>query len=113
MLITRERYHKRKIIGGNLLGNVYDRLKGTLSTGSKIITKPILSVKNKILKPVVTKAIPYVTQKAIDSGTKEILNRVKTGIKDVSTNPKVRKVLNDRSRAILSNIIAGSGMKRL
>lgn len=112
MLLTRERYQKRKVIGGNLLGNVYDKAKGVLSSASKIVTLPYRAAKT-ILKPVANKALPYVKQKSADVATKHILNRVRQGVRDISTNPKVKKVLTDRSRAILSNIIAGSGMKRL
>ena len=112
MLLTRERYQKRKVIGGNLIGNVYDKAKGVLSSASKIVTLPYRATK-AILKPAVNKALPYVKQGVKDVATKEIYNRVRQGVSDISKNPKVKKVLTDRSRAILSNIIAGSGLKRL
>lgn len=62
MLLTRKRYQKRKVIGGNLLGNAYDRAKGVLSTASKIITLPYRATK-AILKPIVRQALPYVCSK--------------------------------------------------
>lgn len=62
MLLTRERYCKRKLIGGNLAGNVYDKTKGILSTASKIITLTYRASK-AIIKPVVHQAFPYVKQK--------------------------------------------------
>lgn len=94
MLSQREiRYHKRKIIGGSLLKNVYDKVRKVVSTGSKILSrtgdiakktkKLVANVSQQIEKiPAITKQLPVITQH-----------------------------LNDRSRAILSNLIAGSGFK--
>ena len=80
MLSQREvRFHKRKIIGGSFLKNVYDKVRKVISTGSKILDRVPTGVKSEIKKTV--------------------LNKI----------PKT--ALNDRSRAILSNLIAGSGFK--
>ena len=77
MLSQREtRYRKQKIIGGNLLKSVYDRLKNAINRGSKILNR-------EIKKSVMNQLIPT----------------------------QVKTILNDRSRAILSNLIAGSGFK--
>ena len=113
MLLTRERYYKRKVVGGNLLGNVFDKSKGLLSSASKIAAVPYRAVKTMLKNQLKQKALPYVQQKAKDMVTKNILNRARQGVKDISNNQKVKKVLNDRSRAILSNIIAGNGLKQL
>ena len=85
MLSQREtRFHKQKIIGGSLLKNVYDKLKNIVNTGSKIL--------NRVPTRAIIKLIP---------------TQVKTDMKKLAAPT----VLNDRSRAILSNLIAGSGFK--
>ena len=85
------RYHKQKIIGGNLL---------VISSGSKILNRIPTGVKTEI-KKLVTGAIPKI----------EIKNLIipKTDIEKIVPN-EIKK-LNDKSRAILSNLIAGSGFK--
>ena len=97
MLSQREiRFHKQKIIGGSFLKNVYDKVKKVFSTGSKILNRIPTGVKT------------------------EIKNLAKTQIKKLAKLPETSKIiknletknyLNDRSRAILSNLIAGSGFK--
>ncbi|DAC81747.1 TPA_asm: hypothetical protein [Trichoplax MELD virus] len=162
MLLQRERYFKKKIIGGNLLGNLFDRAKKVISIGSKIVKNKITPIK-KALKPLGNKAIQAgkktITSQAKKLGDKAIQaskqtitsqakklgdqvvkniinedkavikqiekadkkttknlmqtfrNRIKDNVTNLSTNPQVRKVLNDKSRAILSNILSGSGVK--
>ena len=79
MLSQREiRFQKRKIIGGNFLRNVYDKVRKVISTGSKIFNR-------------------------IPSGVNEI--------KKIVLNKIPKAALNDRSRAILSNLIAGLEFK--
>ena len=75
------RYHKQKIIGGSLLKNVYDKLKNVISKGSKIL--------NRVTIGEIKKLVPSKDIKKLATPT----------------------ILNDRSRAILSNLIAGSGFK--
>lgn len=82
------RFHKRKIIGGNFLKNVFDKVRNVVSTGSKILNR-----------------IPIVHDKVRNSSTDQLENV-----------PLLKKAfekssLSDRSRAILSNLIAGSGFK--
>ena len=101
MLSKREtRYHKQKLIGGNLLKNVYDKVRNVISSGSKILNRIPTGVKTEI-KKLVTGAIPKT----------EIKNLIipKTDIEKIVPN-EIKK-LNDKSRAILSNLIAGSGFK--
>ena len=88
------RYQKKKIIGGNLLKNVYDRVKGIISTGSKIINRIPTGVRSELKKLVVPM----------------LANKVPIGADKFLSNLPSDK-LNDRSRAILSNLIAGSGFK--
>ena len=90
------RFHKKKIIGGNLLKNVFDKVKGLLSSTSKLPTIATTLVRNAAKKAIasIDKAMP----KAIASIDKAITDKAITG-------------LNDRSRAILSNLIAGSGFR--
>ena len=51
MLSQREtRFHKKKIIGGSLLKNVYDKVRNVISTGSKILNRIPTGVKTEIKK---------------------------------------------------------------
>lgn len=91
------RYNKQKIIGGSLLKNVYDKVKNVISSGSKILNRIPTGIKSEI-KKVVTPLLKKATVKALQPVKKVLGN-------DVST------ALSDRSRALLSNLIAGSGFK--
>ena len=93
MLSQREtRFQKRKIIGGSFLKNVYDKVRKVISTGSKILNRIPSGVKSEIKKAV--------------------LNRITTPkTTDAPRTTTSKSSLNDRSRAILSNLIAGSGFK--
>ena len=88
------RFQKRKIIGGSILKNVYDKVRKVISAGSRIFNRIPTGVKSEIKK--------------------EVLNRISSSKPDLSNRsrtPKPKPALNDRSRAILSNLIAGSGFK--
>ena len=108
MLSQREtRFHKKKIIGGSLLKNVYDKVRNVISTGSKILNRIPTGVKTEIKKL----AAPFL-KKALEP-TKKTLEPV---LENIPINKRIindRELenLNDRSRAILSNLIAGSGFK--
>ena len=108
MLSQREtRFHKKKIIGGSLLKNVYDKVRNVISTGSKILNRIPTGVKTEIKKL----AAPL--QKKALEPTKKTLEPV---LENIPINKRIindRELenLNDRSRAILSNLIAGSGFK--
>ena len=91
------RFNKRKVIGGSFLGNVYDKVKNVISTGSKILNRIPTGMKSEI-KKAVTPLLKNATTKTMQP-VKKLLGE------DVSTT------LSDRSRAILSNLIAGSGFK--
>ena len=96
------RFHKKKIIGGNLLKNVFDKVKGLLSSTSKLPT--IKDAATTLVRNAAKKAIASIDKadkampKAIASIDKAITDKAIAG-------------LNDRSRAILSNLIAGSGFR--
>ena len=100
------RFHKRKIIGGSFLKNVFDKVTNLISTGSKIINRIPTGVRSniaKLAKPLLTKAIDKITApKALTTTTKVLPKQ---------TTRQRREKLNDMSRAILSNLIAGSGFK--
>ena len=108
MLSQREtRFHKKKIIGGSLLKNVYDKVRNVISTGSKILNRIPTGVKTEIKKlaaPLLKKALEP-TKKALEP----ILENIP--INKQIINDRELENLNDRSRAILSNLIAGSGFK--
>ena len=111
------RYQKKKVIGGNLLKNVYDRVKGIISTGSKIINRVPVGIRSELKKLIV----PLVNKVPTIVDSSKIINRVPVGIRSELKKlivPLANKVpdsqsdkLNDRSRAILSNLIAGSGFR--
>ena len=108
MLSQREtRFHKKKIIGGSLLKNVYDKVRNIISTGSKILNRISTGVKTEIKKLAAS-----LLKKALET-TKKTLEPV---LENIPINKRIindRELenLNDRSRAILSNLIAGSGFK--
>ena len=108
MLSQREtRLHKKKIIGGSLLKNVYDKVRNVISTGSKILNRIPTGVKTEIKKlaaPLLNKALEP-TKKTL----KPVLENIP--IKKRIINDRELENLNNRSRAILSNLIAGSGFK--
>ena len=108
MLSQREtRFHKKKIIGGSLLKNVYDKVRNVISTGSKILNRIPTGVKTEIKKlaaPLLNKALEP-TKKTLEPVLKNI------PIKKRIINDRALENLNDKSRAILSNLIAGSGLK--
>ena len=108
MLSQREtRFHKKKIIGGSLLKNVYDKVRNVISTGSKILNRIPTGVKTEIKKlaaPLLNKALEP-TKKALES----VLENIPINKRII--NDRELENLNDRSRAILSNLIAGSGFK--
>ena len=108
MLSQREtRFHKKKIIGGSLLKNVYDKVRNVISTGSKILNRIPTGVKTEIKK-----LVAPLLKKALEP-TKKTLEPV---LENIPINKRIinhRELenLNDKSRAILSNLIAGSGFK--
>ena len=140
----RNRLYRKKTIGGSLLGNLWDVVK----TGSKMVLdkgKDLLKWgSQKALTAGIDKA-NELTQQAIDKGVdaakkaltkgadllaakvaraplvKPVGQPLKEKIKTLTSNPQVRKVLQERanqlinvkSRAILSNILSGSGVKQL
>ena len=108
MLSQREtRFHKKKIIDGSLLKNVYDKVRNVISTGSKILNRIPTGVKTEIKKlaaPLLNKALEP-TKKALEP----VLENIPINKRII--NDRELENLNDRSRAILSNLIAGSGFK--
>ena len=108
MLSQREtRFHKKKIIGGSLLKNVYDKVRNVISTGSKILNRIPTGVKTEIKKlaaPLLNKALEP-TKKTLEP----VLENIPINKRII--NDRALENLNDKSRAILSNLIAGSGFK--
>ena len=86
MLSQREtRFHKKKIIGGSLLKNVYDKVRNVISTGSEILDRIPTGVKTKIKKlaaPLLNKAL---------EPTKKTLEPVLENI------PIKKRIINDRA----------------
>ena len=132
--------YRKKIIGGSLIGDVWNTTKDVIRQGAKMAWdkgKELLNIganqakeyaKNKISDLAVQGAEKLVSK--VNEGAKTVSNKLspqmRETIKTITNNPKVRKVLQDKtkqilskapitdsSRAILSNIIAGSGVKRI
>lgn len=150
MFLKRNQLGKRKIVGGNLIGNLFNKAKGVLyNTGKLMIPKAkslakmtaqkaLTAAKNQISPEKVLelakdlakgntaelkkKAKREVNQLAKTLAADEQLNpHLRDTISKLSQNKDVRKVLMDKgkellqdnSRAMLSNLISGSGMKEL
>ena len=181
MLIKRNQLYKQKIIGGSLLGNIFDKAKGVLTSAVKAVTGKIGNQAKNILSTGTSKVLSTVKDVAKDtlgvsSLTKDaIIDRgkqlagtafekgkqfvvdkthnlastlgkktvsaiqsaaskanvppaVKEKITEIAKSPAVKKVLTDKAKeivkqsfpkvssnstAILSNLIAGSGIKRI
>ena len=147
-------YHK-KIIGGSIIGNVWDAAKNIISRGTKMAidkgkelfrigASKALEAGKDISKDLASKATDFAKDKVSDftrRGAETLIGKARGGVKQVSnklspqaretiqkltTDPQIRKVftdkakqalarapINDNSRAIISNLIAGSGVKRL
>jgi len=180
MLYRRNQLYRRKIIGGSLLGDIFDKAKGLISSGAKTAISSLGSQAKNILKSGTSKILSNVKDVAkstlgVDSLTRQALtdrakqavksqfdaalqkgqeiaqtklsslgrqlgkaavDKVKTttkipqSVKDtissLASNPQVKKALTDKAReiikrpqlnansaAMLSNIIAGNGIKRI
>ena len=98
------RFHKKKIIGGNLLKNVFDKVKGLLSSTSKLPT--IKDAATTLVRNAAKKAIASIDKAITDKAMPKAIASIDKAITD-----KAIAGLNDRSRAILSNLIAGSGFR--
>ena len=140
--------YRKKIIGGSLIGDIWNTAKNVISTGakmawdtgkelinlgtSKAITagKDLLKEQAGVVQEKVSdftrRGVKNLIDKAKEGVSKRLTPQMKETIQTIATNPKVKKILTDKtkqvlakapinenSRAILSNLIAGSGVKRL
>lgn len=114
----RNKYYKKKIIGGVIGGGIFDsitklvssKLPGLLNTASQGAAHVVGSrLANKLIGEPSTKVVTH----AIAPDIKEVINSLAStpDIKKVLTE-KTKQILNEDSRAILSNIISGSGRNR-
>ena len=180
MLIRKNQLYKRKIIGGSLLGNLFDKAKGVISSATKAVTSKLGNQAKNILKTGTSKVLSTAKdfakgalgvssltkdalvdrgkqlagtafekgkQLAIDkthsiasklgekavstiknvAKTAKVPSSIQEKIAEIAKNPAVKGVLmnkakqivkqspivNPDSSAILSNLIAGSGIKRI
>ena len=150
MFLKRNQLTRQKVIGGSLLGNLYNKAKGVLYNTSKILAPKVKSIGKMTAQKALEAAKEQITpdmvfdlakdlakgdRKAVKMKVKKEAKQLATTIgKDKAINPHVRDTINqlsnnkdikrvlldkskellqDNQRAILSNIIAGSGMKRL
>ena len=119
MLIERDRHYKRKIVGGNILGNLWNVAKNAFSTFSKFSSKNLPTVRNAltpIVRSIGTKALEGASEGAraiAKSGVeqihaqltkpKAIPTQVKETIAEISTTPQVKQVLLQKAKEILNN----------
>jgi hypothetical protein len=114
----RSQYYNKKIIGGAIGGGIFDSVTKLVLTklpsllniasqgaahaaGSRLASKMIGDSQIKVVKHDITPEM------------KEVINSIANTpeIKNVLTD-KTKQILNEDSRAILSNIISGSGKRR-
>ena len=155
MAYRRNYIYRKKIIGGSIVGNIWDAAKNVISKGARMAldkgkelfnigSRKAIDAGKELIKQQAGIVKDYAKTKVSDfakRGVQSIIDKAKgqakqistkltpemrDNIKAIATNPQVRKVLtdktrqvlpkapnNEQSRAILSNIIAGTGVKRL
>lgn len=153
MFIKRNQFVKRKIIGGNLLGNLFNKAKGVLYNTGKLIIPKAKSLGKMAAHKAIKAAKDQVTPEKVFDLAQDLVKKDKKALKrklknevgqvastlskDKELDPHLRdvisrlaaaqnedakKVLMDKgkelllannSRALLSNIIAGSGLKKM
>ena len=155
MSYKRDFTYRKKIIGGSIIGNLWDAGKNALYTLGKAAlskekelfdfgSKKAIEIGKEIVKKGAEDLKDYATVKVSDIAEKGVQNiiekaksqaktvsnklspKMRETIKTIATNPKVKKIITDKtkevltkmpivdkSRAILDNIIMGTGVKRL
>lgn len=139
MFVKRKLYSRRRIVGGSLLGNLFSKAKNTALTASKYALSKLpnakalaklagakaLEIAKKEVNPEKVKdiALDYFkgNKASAKQKTKALATDAKKRIAELATSPQVKKALEERatklitdnSRALLSNLLAGSGMKRI
>ena len=155
MIYKRDFLYRKKIIGGSIIGNVWDAGKNIIRSVSKMAIdkgKELLKLGadkafaagKEITKDLASKAVDFAKDEVsglAERGTRTLVNKARAGAKHassklspsaretinvLSTNPELKRVfadktkqvlkkapINDNSRAIISNLLAGSGVKRI
>lgn len=150
MLIKRNHLTRKKIVGGNMLGNLFNKAKGVLYNTGKLLLPKAKSLAKMTAQKALKAAKDQVTaEKVFDlaqdfakKDTKSVKRKLKGEAKQVARalatdkelNPHVRdtisklsqnkdvkrvlmdkgkELLQDQSRAMLSNLISGSGLKKI
>jgi len=132
-MMLRERYSKKKIIGGKIGGNVFDLIRNLFFAGSKLIASKLPDMTksfavgaanvagqksaSRVLEPTSTHKV--VIDNVATDIKKAIPYDVKMTINDLANTPAVKKVLTDKTKQILSddgrsllaNITTGTGLK--
>ena len=151
MFLKRNELMKKKIVGGNLIGNLFNKAKGVLYNTAKLVLpkakglakmttqKALKAAKDQITADVVldlAKDAFRGDKQAIKQKVSKNARRIATTIaRDGELEPDLRDIINrlatsdnvkktlakkgkellqqQNSRAILSNLVAGSGLKKL
>ena len=149
MFLKRNNLTRRKIVGGNLLGNLLNKAKGILYNTTKlmlpkaksiakmtaqkaltaakeqaspenlydlardVMKKDRAAVKKKLKAHSKRVANTLVKDEALDPHIRDSINRLSQneGVRNLLVN-KGKELLQDNSRALLSNLISGTGLKR-
>ena len=122
--MLRERYTKRKIVGGRIGGNLFDTISRLFGSASKLVVSKIPQAVESFAVGAANTAGKRLAKQLIgvhaeNPPPKVVAKEIKSLIADIATNPAVEKVLVDKtkqllsddSRAILSNLVSGAGTR--
>jgi len=116
--MLRDRYIKKKIVGGNIGGNLFDVIKNIFSATSKIVAAKLPGIAHSFALGAAKTAGEKLATNLI--APKAITREVKEVLTDITPNPEVKRVLVEKAkqlisednRALLSNLMAGTGCKK-
>ncbi len=123
--MLRQRYIKKKIVGGRMGGNLFDSIKNLFSATSKLVISKLPDAVQGFAVGAANTAGKNLAQRMM--GRPEnvpkpniISEEVKALLSNIATNHDVEKVLVNKTkqlllddgRAILSNITSGAGVKK-
>lgn len=107
--MLRDRFYKKKIVGGKLGGNLFDTVKSLFSIGSKFLVSKLPAIAKSFAIGAANAAGNKLATKMLNPHT--AVNETKAVISNIRPIPQ-SQVLTDDSRALLSNLIAGNGLKK-
>jgi len=122
--MLRDRYTKRKIVGGRIGGNLFDTISRLFGSASKLVVSKIPQAVESFAVGAANTAGKRLAKHLIGAHAehpppKVVTKEIKSLIADIAPNPAVEKVLVDKakqllsddSRAVLSNLVSGAGVR--